>query len=106
MINLITSINNWVNENQGECIGFLQKLISIPSPSHEEKEIAEFLSEKMKAFGYSSTFVDEKYDALGIIKGQGNGRNVLFNGHIDHVPVGNMMEPYSGKIMEKKNNIT
>jgi acetylornithine deacetylase/succinyl-diaminopimelate desuccinylase family protein len=102
MINLMTSINSWVKENQSECIDFLQKLISIPSPSHNEKEIAEFLSAKMKEFGYSSTFVDEKYDALGIIKGQGKGRNMLFNGHIDHVPVGNMMDPYSGKIMDGK----
>ena len=37
---------------------------------------------------------------MGVIKGRGGGRSFLLNGHIDHVPVGEMVDPYSGKLMD------
>lgn len=100
MTNILAQIDEWVNENREDCIKFFQETIAIPSPSYEEKDVAEFLVEKMKEYGYSDAFVDEKYDALGVIKGSGGGRSFLLNGHIDHVPVGDMPDPYSGKIMD------
>ena len=37
---------------------------------------------------------------MGTLKGIGGGRSLLTNGHIDHVPVGDMVEPYSGRLMD------
>jgi len=93
-------IIDWVEENREECIKFLQEVISIPSPSFEERQEAEFLAEKMREYGFDVSFVDEKHDALGAIIGAGGGRSLLLNGHIDHVPVGAMVDPYSGRLMD------
>ena len=100
MTDLVAHIEKWVDQNRENCIEFFQQIIAIPSPSYEEKAVAEFLVEKMKGFGYDEAYVDELSDAMGVIKGKGGGRSFLFNGHIDHVPVGDMPEPYSGKIMD------
>jgi len=43
---------------------------------------------------------DDLFDVKMAIKGHGVGRSLLFNGHIDHVPVGDMVEPYSGRLMD------
>ncbi len=75
-------------------------MIEIPSPSNEEHKVAEFIESKMREFGYSTTKVDSLGDAMGVIKGSGDGRDFLLNGHIDHVPVGDMVDPYSGKLMD------
>ncbi|MCJ7731427.1 ArgE/DapE family deacylase, partial [Candidatus Bathyarchaeota archaeon] len=96
----IAHISCWVDENRENCIDFLQQLIAIPSPSYEEKQIAEFLKDKMTEFGFSTAKTDALGDAMGVIKGRGGGRSFLLNGHIDHVPVGEMVDPYSGKLMD------
>jgi len=100
MRDLRKRIIDWVEENREESIKFLQEVISIPSPSFEERQEAEFLAEKMREYGFDVSFVDEKHDALGTIIGSGGGRSLLLNGHIDHVPVGAMVDPYSGKLMD------
>ncbi len=100
MTDILIQIGQWVDENRDDCIKFFQAAIGIPSPSYEEKQVAEFFVKKMKEFGYSDAFMDDTYDALGVIKGSGEGRSFLLNGHIDHVPVGDMPDPYSGKIMD------
>ena len=100
MTDIVAQIEKWVNENRDDCIKFFQETIAIPSPSRDEKAVAEFLVGKMRDFGYSSSFVDEMNDAFGLIKGVGDGRSFLLNGHIDHVPAGDMVDPFSGKIMD------
>jgi acetylornithine deacetylase/succinyl-diaminopimelate desuccinylase family protein len=100
MSDTLTMLSNWVDKNRDNCIEFLQEIISIPSPSFEEKHVADFIAVKMKEFGFTTVKVDNLADAMGVIKGKGNGRNFLINGHIDHVPVGDMIEPYSGKLMD------
>jgi succinyl-diaminopimelate desuccinylase len=57
----------------------------------------------MRENGYDVAKVDEDYNALGVIKGEGSGRNLLMNGHIDHVPVGDMGDPYSGDVLDGEN---
>ena len=93
-------ISDWVDENRDQCLELLQEIISIPSPSGEEKKVAEFLAAKMRAYGYTTVAVDGLSNALGTIKGSGGGRSLLLNGHIDHVPVGQMPDPYSGRVMD------
>ncbi|MCW4050217.1 MAG: M20/M25/M40 family metallo-hydrolase [Candidatus Bathyarchaeota archaeon] len=100
MNSLRSRIVDWVEEHRDEYVEFLQEVLSIPSPSFEETRIAEFLAGKMMEYGYDTVLVDEKSDALGTIKGVGGGRSFLLNGHIDHVPVGQMVDPYSGRLMD------
>ena len=100
MTDIVAQIDQWVEGNREECIRFLQDLISIPSPSREEGDAARFLADKMDEFNYTTARVDSLNDAMGTIKGTGGGRSFLLNGHIDHVPVGDMVDPYSGKIMD------
>ncbi|TRO50782.1 hypothetical protein E2P71_09980, partial [Candidatus Bathyarchaeota archaeon] len=100
MSDTVVQISRWIDENRENCIDFLQQLIAIPSPSYDEKQAAGFIKEKMGEFGFSSAKTDALGDAMGVIKGKGGGRSFLLNGHIDHVPVGEMVDPYSGKLMD------
>jgi putative selenium metabolism hydrolase len=100
MSSIISKINDWTENNREDCIGFLQRIIAIPSPSGQEKELGHFLKDKMRQFGFDTSKVDALYNAMGTIKGSGKGRSLLLNGHIDHVPVGDMIDPYSGRLMK------
>ena len=93
-------VSDWVDENRDQCVELLREIISIPSPSGEEKKVAELLAAKMREYGYTVAAVDGLSNALGTIKGSGGGRSLLLNGHIDHVPVGQMTDPYSGRVMD------
>jgi putative selenium metabolism hydrolase len=96
----IEKISAHVESRRKEAIQFLQELIRTPSPSWDEAAAAELVATKMRGIGFDEVDVDELNDATGVIKGVGSGRNILFNGHIDHVPPGDMSEPYSGKLMD------
>ena len=98
----LEEISAHVESSRKEAIQFLQELIRTPSPSWDEAMAAEVVAEKMRSVGFDEVGVDELNDATGIIKGTGSGRNILFNGHIDHVPPGDMPEPYSGELMDGK----
>jgi putative selenium metabolism hydrolase len=100
MTDIINLISEWVDENRETCIGFLQDIISIPSPSREEKQLGHYLVDKMSEFEYDLVNIDALSNVMGVIKGQEGGRSFLVNGHIDHVPVGDMIDPYSGKLMD------
>jgi len=96
----LKEISAKVDERREEAISFLQELIKVPSPSWDEAAAAEVVATKMRGVGFDEVDVDELNDATGVIKGVGSGRNILFNGHIDHVPPGDMPEPYSGELMD------
>lgn len=87
-----------VERKRDETVKFVRELVKTPSPTGEEKDVATILKQKMEAVGYSQVLVDPVGNIFGIIKGQGNGRSLLYNGHMDHVPPGGMEAPYSAKI--------
>jgi putative selenium metabolism hydrolase len=86
--------------NQKDLTSFTQKLIKTPSNSGEEGPIAALIAAEMKKLGYTDVSVDKKNSVMGVIKGGRPGKNLLFNGHIDHAEVGSMADPYSGKIID------
>lgn len=88
-----------VERKRDEIVKFVRELIKTPSPTGEEGAVAELLKQKMEAEGFSQIMVDPVGNVIGIIKGQGNGRSLLHNGHMDHVPPGEMEAPYSAKIL-------
>jgi len=97
---LRAAIDDWVVKKKTNLIELLQELIKTPSPSGQEKACAEKIADFMRKSGFSSSKADQIGDAMGVVKGSGGGRSLLMNGHIDHVPPGDMIEPYSGKLMD------
>ena len=97
---MLDDISRTVEENREYAISFLRRLIQTPSPSGEEGEAAKVTAEEMKASGFDEVTVDRLDDVMGTIKGVGTGRSILLNGHLDHVPPGEMDEPYSARLMD------
>ncbi|MFC1955639.1 YgeY family selenium metabolism-linked hydrolase [Chloroflexota bacterium] len=83
---------------------FLQKLVQTPSISGEEGEVASLIAREMKKLGYDEVFTDDMGNVAGILKGSGQGENIMFNGHMDQVDVGRLeaweYEPLGGAISE------
>lgn len=94
------SISDWVKDHRNEAIQLLQEFIRVPSPSGHEKACGEKVVDAMRIAGFDTAKVDALGDAMGVMKGSGSGRSLLMNGHIDHVPVGDMVDPYSAKLMD------
>ncbi|UCH57145.1 MAG: M20/M25/M40 family metallo-hydrolase [Candidatus Bathyarchaeota archaeon] len=100
MEGMLREIGGAVEKRREEAISFLQRLIRTPSPTRQEAEAARVVAGEMRAIGYDEVSVDRLSDVMGIMKGTGGGRSILFNGHLDHVPPGDMDDPYSGRLME------
>ncbi len=96
----LKQISGWVEDHRVECLDFLRRLIATPSPSGGEGEAAKLVAEEMARLGFTSTRVDRLHNAMGELGGRGGGRVLLLNGHLDHVPPGDMSEPYSGRVMD------
>jgi putative selenium metabolism hydrolase len=82
----------------------LQNLIRIRSYTGEEKQIVEFIIEKMRAFGFDEAYSDSLGNAVGRI---GNGPiKILYDAHIDTVKVTEKENwkypPFEGKIVGDK----
>lgn len=77
-----------------------QDLLQIPSYTGQEQEIAELLVEKMLALGFDSAWVDGVGNVIGEIRGNNPGPNLLFDGHIDTIPVSGsetwIKDPFEG----------
>ena len=81
-------------------IGFTQDLIQTPSLSMQEEDAVNLVSKKMQEIGFDEVAIDPIYNVVGHIYGNDPEPELIFNGHMDHVPPGEMPEPYSGKIAD------
>ncbi|MFQ6124799.1 MAG: YgeY family selenium metabolism-linked hydrolase [Candidatus Heimdallarchaeota archaeon] len=93
-----------IEEHQEDLVSFCQDLVKIPSLSGEEKKVAQVITQYMEAFGYTEVSTDEFGSVLGTLKGEG-GMSIMFNGHMDHVPEGNLenwnIDPYGAIIKNR-----
>lgn len=64
-----------------------KKLISIKSMSGHEKELAAYIGGLFKELGYDEVQFDKYGNVIGIINGSKEGKAMLFDGHMDTVPV-------------------
>lgn len=91
-------------------VRILQSLVQIPSvnptlvPGAEgEQNIAAYIAQTMQGWGLE-VLVDEvapgRPNAVGILRGDGSGPTLLFNGHMDTVSVEGMADPFSGAIRD------
>lgn len=89
-----------------ETIALCQKLIQCQSYSGEEDKVVAALSEYMQASNFDSIHVDEYGSIIGCIKGKYPGPKILFDGHIDTVPVPDPSvwkhNPYGGERIDGK----
>lgn len=101
-------ITTWIDGEQDQIIEFLQKLISIPSVTGEEGKIQQFIAGELKEMGLSVDVWEPDLEALkrhpayvevssgyegrpnvvGLLRGTGGGKSLLFNGHVDVIPAG------------------
>lgn len=67
-------------------VSFARTLIRIPSPSTQEKTVAEHLAEEMRRVGFQSVRVDRIGNVIAHA-GDGDGPTLLFNAHMDTVGI-------------------
>ncbi|MCC7023508.1 MAG: M20/M25/M40 family metallo-hydrolase [Thermomicrobiales bacterium] len=77
-----------------------QQMVRIPSLSGEESEAAAAMVDCLRALDYDRVDIDDKGNVLGWLDGEGNGPTLLVNGHLDHVPPGDMIDPYGGRLVD------
>ncbi|MBC7109146.1 MAG: YgeY family selenium metabolism-linked hydrolase [Methanomassiliicoccales archaeon] len=93
-------------QQREELIGIVQELIRRPSYSGEEEKVAKFIKQTMEELGYDEAWIDEYGNVIGKISGKGNGKSVVFEGHMDTVVVDNpedwTHDPFGAEIVNGK----
>lgn len=93
-------------EREAKLIKLCQELIQNPSNSGEEKGVAEAVKKNMLSLGFDKVHIDKYGNVIGCIVGKQPGKKILFDGHIDTVPVPNRekwtQDPYAGDIVDGK----
>ena len=83
-------------------IAFCQQAVRIPSPSGQEREVAQLMKRKMEEYGFDEVLIDRYGDVLGRMRGRRPGKTILLDGHIDNVDVIDADEwthdPFGGEI--------
>ncbi len=97
-----------IDDRRAEIIEFLTKLIFFPSVTGNELAIQEYLSGLLETMGLETDVWEPDHEGLkkhpayvpvemgyenrpnvvGICRGQGSGKSLLFNGHVDVIPPG------------------
>ncbi len=86
------AVDMLTEKRKEEIISLCEKLISHKSYSGEEFETAQKLKEYMQDHGYDDVITDRYGNIIGKICGKRPGKRLLFDGHIDTVPVENLSE--------------
>jgi putative selenium metabolism hydrolase len=93
-------------DRQEELIRFTQELVRCPGFSGDEAETAAAVARQMNKLGYDKVEVDRWGNVIGTIRGARPGRTIVFDGHMDVVPIRMPElwehEPYGGEISEGK----
>ena len=64
-------------------IEFCQQAVRIPSPSGQEREVAQLMKRKMEEYGFDEVLIDRYGSVLGRMRGRRPGKTILLDGHID-----------------------
>ena len=86
---------------EAEVYTFCQELVRRESLSGQEKAVADLVEREMVMLGYDEILRDELGSVVGVIHGTQPGPRVLFDAHMDVVPVSSPEKwrfgPYSGE---------
>ncbi len=72
--------------DRDKLIRWALELSSFYSPTGEERAVAEYLYEEYRKLGLRAKLQpisEERYNAIGLLEGSGNGLSLMFNGHLD-----------------------
>lgn len=93
-------------EKEQEVISLCRSMIMAQSYSGNEKKTGEILGDFFRSHGFDEVIVDGYGNVIGHIKGNQPGPKVLFDGHMDTVPVTNEDEweypPFGAEIHDGK----
>jgi acetylornithine deacetylase len=122
-------VNNWVDEHKEEILNFNRSFVSVPSenryPTGDEKEVQKLVTQELKNLGcevdvflptevsgltehpayLEGRHYEERPNVVGTKKGNGDGRSIIFSGHMDTVPKGMdpwSVDPFSGVVKDGK----
>ncbi len=115
---LVDSVTTKIDALADEMIDALSEVVRIPSvnpryPGQVYDDVVGHEGAVSKVFGRHYTDLGAEVDlfaiepgrenAVGVVKGAGGGRSLIYNGHVDVVPVGDPAnwlsgDPFSGKI--------
>ncbi len=120
------SIEDYIDSNVPSAVDLLSRLVQQASTQGNEQGVQAIVIEKLKSLGLEVDVWDPEYSVLatspyfvpsrksyggspnvvGVLKGSGGGRSIIFNGHIDVVPEGDRGkwtdDPFSGKVKDGK----
>ena len=107
-IDLNSDIKSKIKEE--EITNLAQELIKIPSDETAgEKEVCEYLESFLKSLGMKvrlQEVLPNRPNIIAEVIGDELGKSIMFNGHVDTVPVGDIkkwsMDPYSAIIKDNK----
>lgn len=89
-----------------EVIDICRELISHYSVSGQEQDVVESMKKRFNELGFDDFQVDKYGNIIGHIKGNKPGKKILFDGHIDEVPVPDKSkwshDPFAGEIVDGK----
>lgn len=96
--------------DKSQVVVLLQEMIGFNTvnPPGNEKDLAKYIREKLKDFDIKSEVIDlgnNRANVIGIIEGSGEKKALLFNGHLDTVPPGDIeweYDAFSGRIVDGK----
>lgn len=93
-------------KQKDQVIDLCQKLIQEKSYSGQEAGVAKVLKDFFIDQGFDLVEVDHYGNIYGVMKGNRPGKRLLFDGHMDTVPVGEddpwTKDPFGGKISDGK----
>jgi acetylornithine deacetylase len=119
-------INDAVEQYREEALSLLQNLVQIPSLAGNEKPCQDIIAAKMNDIGLDVDVFDPPDDVIqkhkgyvptgmdyigrpnvvGTYRGEGGGKSLILNGHVDVVPIGPESywshSPWSGKFIDGK----
>lgn len=64
----------------------LTDLVNISSPTGEEAAIAKYLADRFESVGLKTILQEadqDRFNAVGVLEGDGSGLSLMFNGHLD-----------------------
>jgi putative selenium metabolism hydrolase len=93
-------------EREQRIITLCQEFIRVKSYSGEESYMVDRLRKAFQDFGFDEVFVDEYGNVTGRIQGRREGKTILFDGHIDTVPVPDaskwVHDPFGGELIDDR----
>ena len=76
--------------SKNELVRFCQDIVRTASVSGQEEAVANKIAAKMKQLGYTEVVIDEFGSVIGKIQGQYDRPAILFDGHMDTVPISDL----------------